>query len=221
MTDDAAAEEAPELDARPSWARFHRRLLARMLLMGPLVVLMAVIAMWPSVGLALVLIGGGMVLGGLALAVYFARTRVRVGAREIRVRGPLRTRRWALRDIGTIVFVPPLGAPAGTEIARMATLYAVAPSLERMFSLSAGLWEADDLEAIAERIGAPVVRAPAGIPPAELRARYPGTVGALATRPWLVMLLLAAGTVFAMVIALVIAMIVLYATGQSSLPPSG
>src|SRR5690606_20814818 len=135
---------------------FHRRLLARMVWLAPLLVLALLIAAWPSLGLALVGLGGALVLGGVALAVYFSRTRVTVVDGELRIRGPLRTRRWPVHAISTLVFLPLPGT-------RRATLYGVSPVLERMFVLSAEVWDDDTHVAIAEPFGAPSVRYPAGL----------------------------------------------------------
>jgi hypothetical protein len=206
---DAAAGEPREF--RPSWPVFHRRMLRRLVWLAPLFVLVVLIAAGPSLSLAIMALGAALVLAGVGFAVYFARTRAMVADGELRIRGPLRTRRWHVQAIGTLVFVPLPGT-------RQPTLYGVSPVLERMFSLSPEVWEEHVLEELAEAIGAPVVRAPAGLPAAELAARYPGTVGWTTTRPWLVLLLLMGGTVLLMMIVGIIMTAVLVATGQVPLP---
>jgi hypothetical protein len=210
MTDAAPGE--PRV-FRPSWPAFHRRMLVRLVWLAPLLVLTLIVAAWPRVGLALIALGTGLLLAGIGLAVYFARSRVVVEAGEVRIRGPLRTRRWAAHSVATLVFVPLPGR-------RQATLYGVSPVLERMFALSAEVWEQEELEAIAEAIGSPVVRAPAGLAAAELKERYPGTVGWTTTHPWLLVLLLTASTVVLMFALAVVATIVLLSTGQVTLPTS-
>lgn len=195
----------------PSWPAFHRRALARMLFLGPLLLLTLLIASWPRIGLAFLLVGGGLVIWGTAAAVYFARTRASVADGVLRIRGPLRTRRWSLPAVGTLVFVPMPGS-------RLATLYGVSPVLERMFSLSGDAWEQEELESLAEAIGAPIVRAPAGLPPRELQERFPGTVGWTSTRPWLVVLLLAVGSVALMLVATLVVAAILVASGEVPLP---
>ncbi|MCS0500425.1 hypothetical protein [Protaetiibacter mangrovi] len=208
MTDAAPAEPRT---FHPSWPAFHRRMLMRFLWLAPLLVFALVIAAWPSIGLALVVLGTGILLAGLGLLVYFARSRVTVESGELRIRGPLRTRRWPLHAVATLVFVPLPGA-------RRATLYGVSPALERMFSLSAELWDEADLEALAGAIGASVVRAPAGLAPLELQERYPGTVGWTTTHPWLVVLLLTGGAMIVMIAVAVVVAAVLIATGQVPMP---
>lgn len=203
----------------PSWPAFHRRLLARMVWLAPLLVLALLIAAWPSLGLALIGLGGALMLGGVALAVYFRRTRVTVADGELRIRGPLRTRRWPVHAISTLVFLPLPGT-------RRATLYGVSPVLERMFVLSAEVWDDEELEAIAEAIGAPIVRAPAGLAVVDITERYPGTIGWTTTHPWAVVLLITGGTVIVMLIVAVISAFVLVATGEIPMPgptptPSG
>lgn len=195
----------------PSWPAFHRRMLARLVWLAPLLVLALIIAAWPSLGLAFIGIGGGLLLAGLGLAVYFARTRVTIAEGELRIRGPLRTRRWPVHAIATLVLLPLPGT-------RRPTLYGVSPVLERMFSLSAEVWEHDDLEAIAEAIGAPLVHAPAGLAIADITERYPGTVGWTARHPWLVVLLITGGTMLVMLAVAVLSTIVFMATGQLPMP---
>jgi hypothetical protein len=195
----------------PSWPAYHRRLLARLLWLAPLLVLALIIATLPSLGLALIGVGGALLLTGVGLAVYFARARVTVADGELRIRGPLRTRRWPVHTIGTLVFLPLPGT-------RRPTLYGVSPVLQRMFSLSAEVWSADELDAIAEAIGAPVVRAPAGLATVDITERYPGTIGWTTTHPWAVVLLLAGGTVIVMLIVAVVSAFVLVATGEIPVP---
>ncbi|MFT4028649.1 MAG: hypothetical protein QM675_02135 [Protaetiibacter sp.] len=196
---------------RPSWPVFHRRMLVRLVWFSPLLLMALLLAAWPSVGLGIMALGTGLLLGGIGLAVYFGRTTVTIESGELRIRGPLRTRRWPLPAIATLVFVPLPGR-------RRASLYGVSPLLERMFALSAETWEEDELEGIAASIGAPVVRAPAGLTGPELQERYPGTVGWTTTRPWLFVLLLTCGTAVLMFAVAVVATIVLIATGQVTLP---
>ncbi|MGN6272457.1 MAG: hypothetical protein ACTHMQ_05135 [Protaetiibacter sp.] len=195
----------------PSWPAFHRRLLTRMVWLAPLLVLALLIAAWPSLGLALIGLGAVLLLGGIALAVYFARARVTIADGELRVRGALRTRRWPVHAIGTLVLLPLPGT-------RRPTLFGVAPTLERMFRLSAEVWEQDDLEAIAEGIGAPTVHAPAGLAVVDITERYPGTVGWTTTHPWVVVLLVTVGMVLVMLAVAVISALVLMATGQLPMP---
>jgi hypothetical protein len=206
--------DTPPGDARqfhPSWPAFHRRLLARLVWLAPLLVLALLIAAWPSLGLALIGMGGVLVLTGVGLAVYFSRTRVTVADGELRIRGPLRTRRWPVNAVGTLVFLPLPGT-------RRASLYGVSPVLERMFALSSDAWEDDELEGIADAIGAPVVRAPAGLAVVDITERYPGTVGGATTHPWAVVLLITGATVILMLTVAVISAIVLVATGEIPLP---
>lgn len=210
---EAHAEPAPDAPRhfQPSWPAFHRRLLGRMLWLGPLLVLALLIAAWPSFGFALVGLGTTLLLGGIALAVYFARMRVSVEHGELRIRGPLRTRRWPVHAVATLVFLPLPGA-------RRASLYGVSPALERMFTLSAEVWEDEQLEGVSEAIGAPVVRAPAGLTVADITERYPGTIGWATRRPWLLMALVTGGLMLLMLVLAVITTIVLVATGQVPLP---
>jgi hypothetical protein len=179
--------------------------------LAPLLVLALIIAAWPSLGLALIGIGGTLLLAGVALAVYFSRTRVTIADGELRIRGALRTRRWPVHAVGTLVFLPLPGT-------RRSTLYGVSPVLERMFSLSVEAWNDDDLEGIAEAIGAPVVHAPAGLAVVDITERYPGTVGWTTTHPWLVILLITGGTVIVMLIVAVISALVLMTTGEIPMP---
>ena len=209
----AAAPSEPR-EFRPSWPAFHRRMLGRLIWFGPLLVLMLLIAAWPSVGTAVIALGTAFVLGGIGMIVYFGRTRARVEAGELRIRGPLRTRRWPTYAIGTLVLLPLPGT-------RDATLYGVSPVLERMFSLSAQTWEQDELAELAEAIGAPVVRAPAGLTVADLRERYPGTIGWTTTHPWAVVLLVVGGVAIATFLVSLVVAAVMIATGQVQLPGSG
>lgn len=195
----------------PSWPAYHRRLLARLVWLAPLLVLALLIAAWPSFGLALIGIGGVLLLGGASLGVYFARTRVTVADGELRIRGPLRTRRWPVHAVGTLVLLPLPGT-------RRPTLYGVSPVLERMFSLSAEVWSEDELENIAEAIGAPIVRAPAGLAVVDMSERYPGTIGWTVRHPWLVIVLITVGAVLAMLVVAIISAFVLVATGQVPMP---
>jgi hypothetical protein len=124
-----------------------------------------------------------------------------------------------VHTIGTLVFLPLPGT-------RRPTLYGVSPVLQRMFSLSAEVWSADELDTIAEAIGAPVVRAPAGLATVDITERYPGTIGWTTTHPWAVVLLITGGTVMIMLIVAVISAFVLVATGEIPMPgptptPSG
>lgn len=209
MTDAAPAAEPREF--RPSWASFHRRMLMRLLWLAPLLILTLIVAAWPSLGLALIVLGAGMLLAGLGLGLYFGRARVTVHERELRIRGPLRTRRIPVHTIATLVFVPLPGT-------RRATLYGVSPLLERMFSLSADAWDDAELEGIAEAVGAPIVRAPVGLTPVELTERYPGTIGWTTTHPWAVVLLLTGGIVLLMLVVAVIATAVMISSGQLPMP---
>jgi hypothetical protein len=95
-----------------------------------------------------------------------------------------------------------------------------------MFVLSAEVWDDEELEAIAEAIGAPIVRAPAGLAVVDITERYPGTIGWTTTHPWAVVLLITGGTVIVMLIVAVISAFVLVATGEIPMPgptpsPSG
>ena len=221
MTEAAAVERQ---EFRPSWAAFHRRLLARMLLVGPLFLIVLIIAAWPSLGLALVLVGAGMALGGIALAAYFGRVSVRFEGSVIRVRGPLRTRSWSFGDIAALVMVPYAGAPPtppGRERPVPATLYAVSHGHERLFRLSGDFWERPVLDEIARTIDAPLHEVPRGLPAQDIQTRYPGTVGWTAVRPWLFALVLAVSAAVLMLIVVVIASFVLIATGQVQLPVQG
>jgi hypothetical protein len=208
---DAATGEPRQF--HPSWPAFHRRMLARLVWLAPLLVLTLVIAAWPSFGLALIGVGGALLLVGVGLGLYFSRTRVTVADGELRIRGPLRTRRWPVHAIATLVLLPLPGT-------RRPTLYGVSPVLERMFSLSAEVWDDDDLEAIAEAIGAPLVHAPAGLALVDITERYPGTVGWTTRHPWLVVVLITAATMVVMLAVAVISALVLMATGQLPMPSS-
>lgn len=218
----AAAVAVPEF--RPSWAAFHRRLLARMLLAGPLFVILLFVATWPSLGLAVVMIGAALALGGLALAVYFGRTSARIDGTTIRVRGPFRTRTWSFVDIAALVMVPQPGAPPtppGRERATTATLYAVSHLHERLFWLSGDFWERPVLDEIAAAIGAPLHEVPRGLPAAEVQQRYPGTVGWTVVRPWLFALVIAVAGALLLLAVSIVAAFVLIATGQVHLPTGG
>jgi hypothetical protein len=208
---DAATGEPRQF--HPSWPAFHRRMLARLVWLAPLLVLTLVIAAWPSFGLALIGVGSALLLVGVGLGLYFSRTRVTVADGELRIRGPLRTRRWPVHAIATLVLLPLPGT-------RRPTLYGVSPVLERMFSLSAEVWDDDDLEAIAEAIGAPLVHAPAGLALVDITERYPGTVGWTTRHPWLVVVLITAATMVVMLAVAVISALVLMATGQLPMPSS-
>jgi hypothetical protein len=215
----AAATAVPEF--RPSWAAFHRRLLARMLLVGPLLVIVLIVATWPSVGLAVMMVGATLALGGLALAVYFGRTSARIEGSTIRVRGPFRTRRWSFADIADLVLVPQPGtppSPPGRERPTPATLYAVSHLHERLFWLSGDFWERPVLDEVAAAIGAPLHEVPRGLPAQEVQQRYPGTVGWTVVRPWLFALLVAVGAALLMLVVSIVAAVVLIATGQVQLP---
>lgn len=206
---DAAPPERREF--RPSWVAFHRRLLVRLIWLGPLLLLTLLIAAWPSIGTAFVALGAALVGSGIGFLLYFGRARALVEAGELRIRGALRTRRWPLHTIGTLVLLPLPGT-------REATLYGVSPVLERMFSLSAQTWEQETLRELAAAIGAPVVTAPPGLAVVDITERYPGTIGWTTTRPWLVVLLVVtAAVVTTLVVSLVIAA-VLVASGQVPLP---
>ncbi len=211
MTDATASERR---EFRPSWPAFHRRMLVRLIWFAPLLLLTLLIATWPSAGAAFVVLGAALVLTGVGLALYFGRTRVTIEAGELRIRGPLRTRRWPAHAIGTLVLLPLPGT-------RDATLYGVSPVLERMFSLSAQTWEQASLTEIAEALGAPVVRAPAGLAVPDLKERYPGTIGWTTTHPWALVLLVVGGTVLVAFIVSVVIAAVLIATGQVPMPPLG
>ncbi|AYF98580.1 hypothetical protein [Protaetiibacter intestinalis] len=208
MTDAAPGEPRT---FHPSWPAFHRRMLVRLLWLAPLLLVAVMVAAWPSFGLALVVLGAGILLTGLGLAVYFARAQASVADGELRIRGVLHTRRWSVHSIGALVFVPLPGT-------RRPTLYGVSPVRERMFALSAELWEDAELEQLATAIGAPIVRAPAGLTAIDLTERYPGTIGWTTRHPWLVVALLTGGTVVLMLTVAVISTIVLIATGQVTLP---
>lgn len=218
---EAAAEPS---EFRPSWAAFHRRLLARMLLLGPLFLMVLIVAAWPSLGLALVLVGAGVAAGGIALAAYFGRVSVRFEGAVIRVRGPLRTRSWSFGDIAALVMVPYAGTPPtppGRERVVPATLYAVSHEYTRLFKLSGDFWERPVLDEIARSIDAPLHEVPRGLPAQEIQARYPGTLGWAAVRPWLFALVLAVSAAVLMLIVMVVTTFVLISTGQLQLPTQG
>jgi hypothetical protein len=206
---DAVAREPREF--RPSWPAFHRRLLVRFVWLAPLFVLTLMIAAWPSFGTALVTLGASLVIAGCCLALYFGRARASIDEGELRIRGMLRTRRWPLHAIGTIVLLPLPGT-------REATLYGVSPVLERMFVLSAQSWEQETLEQLAEATGAPVVRAPAGLAVIDLTERYPGTIGWTTKHPWALMLLVVGGAAVVTLVVSIIVAAVLVANGQVQLP---
>ena len=211
MTEDAPAE--PRV-FHPSWRRFHRRLLVRMVWLAPLLALALVVAAWPSLGAGLIAIGGALLIAGVGFAVYFSRARVTIADGELRIRGPVRTRRWPLHAIATLVLLPLPGT-------RHPTLYGVSPVLERMFSLSPETWEPDELEAIAEAAGAPVVHAPAGLAIVDIGERYPGTIGWTTTHPWAFMALITAAAVVGMLAVTVLTTLLLLATGELQLPTPG
>lgn len=221
MTDAETADTPAVPEFRPSWAAFHRRLLTRMLLVGPLFLILLIVAVWPSLGLALVMVGAAMALGGIALAVYFGRVSVRVEGKAIRIRGPLRTRSWSLGDIASLVLVPQAGTPPtppGRERPTPATLYAVSHLHERLFWLSGDFWERSVLDEIVKAVGVTVHEVPRGLPAQEVRMRYPGTVGWTVVRPWLFALVLAVSAALLMLVVVIITSIVLLATGQVQLP---
>lgn len=194
----------------PSWQHYHRRLLRRMLWFGPLL-LLALLFASPSFGFAFIGLGTVMLLGGMMLSVYFARMRVSVEHGELRIRGPLRTRRWPVHAVATLVFLPLPGSARPN-------LYGVAPTLERLFVLSAETWKESDLEGIADAVGATVVRAPVGLTVAEITERYPGTIGWTTRRPWLFMLLMTGLLMLFVLVIAVITAAALVASGQVPLP---
>ncbi|QEO10591.1 hypothetical protein [Protaetiibacter larvae] len=206
---------------QPSWAAFHRRFLARMLMLGPLLLLVVIVAAWPSIGLALVLLGAAGVLGGLGLAVYFGRVRVTVQPGRVTVRGPLRTRSWRTDELAAAVLVPQPGAALMRPGSATATLYLVSVDDRRLFWLSGGLWERDALDELAAAIGVQVITVPPGLLAEEIRDRYPGTIGWTAVHPWLFALVLAASAAAVMFIVLVLTTVVLIATGELQLPTPG
>jgi len=221
MTDAGTAEAAAPPEFRPSWAAFHRRLLTRMLLVGPLFLIVLIVAAWPSLGLAFMMVGVVLLLGGLALAVYFGRVSARIDGHAIRIRGPFRTRTWSFGDIAALVLVPQPGTPPtppGRERPTPATLYAVSHLHERLFWLSGDFWERPVLDEIAKAIGAPLHEVPRGLPAQEVQARYPGTVGWTAVRPWLFALVVAGTAALLMLAVVIVASVVLIATGQVQLP---
>lgn len=218
-TETADAAAVPEF--RPSWSTFHRRLLARMLLVGPLLLILLILAAWPSLGLAFLMVGAAFAIGGVALAVYFGRVSARIEGDSIRIRGPLRTRKWSLDDIAALVLVPQAGVPPtppGRERPIPATLYAVSHLHERLFWLSGAFWERPVLDDIAKAIGAPLHEVPRGLAAQDVQQRYPGTVGWTVVRPWLFALVVALSAALLMFIVLIVASIVLIATGQVQLP---
>lgn len=221
MSDAEMADAAGVPEFRPSWAAFHRRLLSRMLLVGPLLLILLILAAWPSLGLAFLMVGAAFALGGVALAVYFGRVSARIEGPTIRIRGPLRTRSWSFGDIAALVLVPQPGAPPsppGRERPIPATLYAVSHLHERLFWLSGAFWERPVLDEIAKAIGAPLHEVPRGLPAQDVQSRYPGTVGWTVVRPWLFALVVAVSAAVLMFVVLLIASIVLIATGQVQLP---
>ncbi|MBN9141293.1 MAG: hypothetical protein J0H23_10755 [Micrococcales bacterium] len=210
---DATAPDRHEF--RPSWPAFHRRMLVRLVWLAPLLLLTLLIAAWPSLGTAFVALGAALVIAGIGFLLYFGRARVTIEAGELRIRGALRSRRWPLHAIGTVVLLPLPGT-------RESTLYGVSPVLERMFSLSAQTWEQETLEQLAEAVGAPVVHAPAGLAVIDIKERYPGTIGWTTTHPWALMLLVVGGAMAVTVVVSLVVAAVLLATGQVPLPtPNG
>jgi len=221
MTDAGTAEAAVPPEFRPSWAAFHRRMLTRMLLVGPLFLIVLIVAAWPSLGLAFMMVGAVLLLGGIALAVYFGRVSARIEGDTIRIRGPFRTRTWSFRDIAALVLVPQAGTPPtppGRERPIPATLYAVSHLHGRLFWLSGDFWERPVLDEIAKAVGAPLHEVPRGLPAQEVQARYPGTVGWTVVRPWLFALVVAAAAALLMLAVVIVTSIVLLATGQVQLP---
>lgn len=224
MSDAGTAEAASVPEFRPSWAAFHRRLLMRMLLVGPLFLIVLIVAAWPSIALAFLMVGAAMAVGGIALSVYFGRVSVRIEGTAVRVRGPLRTRAWAFSDIGALVLVPRPGTPPtppGRERPTPATLYAVSHLHERLFWLSGDFWERPVLDEIAHAIGVPVHEVPRGLPAQDVRMRYPGTVGWTAVRPWLFALVIAVSAAVVMLLVVIITTAVLISTGQVQFPTGG
>lgn len=210
MTDtDAAPDNAHVF--QPAWRHFHRRLLVRMIWLAPLGVIAVIVASWPSLGTALIAIGAVLVIAGVGFAIYFSRMRVTVRDGELRIRGPFRTRRWPVHAIATLVLLPTPGT-------REPTLYGVAPTLERMFSLTPSAWSVDELDAIAEATGVSIARAPAGLSVDDITERYPGTIGWGTRHPWAVIALAMGGAVVAMLAVTVVTAVLLVATGQVDLP---
>jgi hypothetical protein len=207
VTDAAPGEPRSFL---PSWPVYHRHLLGRLVWAVPLMLLCFLIAA-PSVALGVIGLGSAVLGGGIALALYFGRTRVTVTGEQLRIRGPLRTRSWPRAAIATLVLLPLPGT-------RRATLYGVSPALSRMFSLSAATWEDADLDQIAEAIGAPIVKAPVGLAVVDIKERYPGTIGWAITHPWAVMLLVGGGAVLLTLALAVVSAVVLIGTGQVPMP---
>ncbi|TXK17020.1 hypothetical protein [Homoserinibacter sp. GY 40078] len=210
--------DAPTRTFLPSWSVFHRRLLGRMLIVGPVLILVIFVLSWPSLGLGLLMLGATLTIGGVALAIYFGRVRVDAEGDTLRVRGPFLTRSWIRHDIAAVVFVPLPGPPGPV---RPATLYAVSRLNERLFWLSGTFWEREALDEVSAAIGAPVHEVPPGLPAREIQERYPGTVGWTSVRPWLLALVLAASAGVAMFLVLVITTLVLIATGELQLPAAG
>lgn len=202
---------------RPSWTTFHRRLLGRLLLLGPLLLLVVLVAA-PSIGLALVMLGAVSVLGGLGLAVYFGRMRVSVLPDRVRVHGALRTRSWTRDEPAAAVFLPQPGPALVPPGAERATLYLVSREDSRLFRLGSGTWERTVLDELATAIGAPVIIVPPGLTAEEIRDRYPGTIGWTAVHPWLVAFVLAASVPVLMFVTIILIRVVLVATGQLQLP---
>ena len=81
--------------------------------------------------------------------------------------------------------------------------------------------QADFISRASEALGAPVVRAPAGLAVPDLKERYPGTIGWTTTHPWALVLLVVGGTVLVAFIVSVVIAAVLIATGQVPMPPLG
>lgn len=214
-----APAPAPTHEFRPSWSGFHRRLWRRWALLLPLTLLILLIASGPQIGFAFVAIGLPMVVGGSFAAVYFGRARVWFDDSVIRVRGAIRTRSWSTADIARLVFVPQPGALPGRPAP--ATLYAVTGLDERLFWLSADIWDRDQQDAIAHAIGAPVHEVPAGLTPKEIAERFPGTIGWTTLRPWLFAIVISASTLLLILTVSVIVTLVMILTGQLTLPTPG
>ena len=73
---------------------------------------------------------------------------------------------------------------------------------------------------IAALIGAPIHHVPSGLTLKEIVARFPGTLGWTALRPWLLAIVIAASALVLMVTVSFIITAVLLATGQLTLPAS-
>ena len=210
-------ETTPEF--RPVWKGFHRRLWRRWALLFPLTILILFIASGDQLGFAFLAIGMPMVVGGLIASLYFGRARVWFEGTTLRVRGALRTRAWSTADIARLVFVPQPGTLPGRPAP--ATLYAVTALDERLFWLSADVWEKAQLEEIAERVGAPVHHVPTGLMPKEINERFPGTIGWTALRPWLFAIVVSAGAFLTFTVFSIVTVAIMLASGQLSLPSVG